>query len=81
MLWNEHGSTAIVDWQQTRTLSYKVTSHLPTKYRRDQLASAIAADAVCTTHQILSECLDHSMHTFHAYSRVSIGLLASPVDC
>ena len=23
----------------------------------------------------MSECLDHSMHTFHAYSRVSMGLL------
>ena len=25
----------------------------------------------------LLECLDHSMHTFYAYSRASIGLLAS----
>ena len=27
--------------------------------------------------QTLLECLDHSMHTFHVYSRASIGLLAS----
>ena len=26
---------------------------------------------------LLLECLDHSMHTFHAYSGASIGLLAS----
>ena len=28
---------------------------------------------------VLLECLDHSMHTFHEYSRASIGSLASPL--